>query len=284
MKRICLSAAVLLFCGVSSSIAQEATDLQNALKKLVGAESSFRGNISEEQPEGNDPFGGLLGGAGGVQIEIAGMGAVGSGGAGFQGDLEVFVGEDGSVASASTGDLPMIKTYAHGDKRLFNQIHDGKSTNAVNVGKLLSLTTDFESLSEEMEHVKVRSESTSDGWKYRATIDGDYFQPNAGQGNQIQQMMSDINSKVVEGILEVVVGSEGDVKSMSYELLYNDPMGAMIEEAMKGGGGAQIQGLADLEAAADSEGKTVTVEFKFDGTESENAQAFSKQASELLNK
>lgn len=283
MKRVCWSVILLLLCGSSTLVAQDAEGLQKALKKLEGSEVSFRGQIAEEQPEGNGGLGGLLGGGGGgVQIEIAGLGSVGNGSAGFEGELEVFVNEEGAVASASTGDLPHIKTYGMGDEKLFSQMHNGPQVDVASVGSLLALTTDFQSLGEEVGHVKVRSKSTSDGWEYRATIDGEYFQPDAGQGNQIQQVLSGMNSKVVEGVLEVVVGADGDVKKMSFELMYNDPMGAMIEEAMKGGGGAQIQGLGDLAAAEDSEGKTVTIEFEFDGSVSETAKAFAEEATELL--
>lgn len=281
MKRFFLSMIGLLIFGISTSLAQDTDDLQNALKKLDGVSTCFHGQISQEQPEGNG-LGGLLGGGGAIQIEIGGIGQIGGDAESFEGELEIYVAEDGSVASASTGGFPEVKIYSDGDNHLFRQTHDGKSTNIKGIGELLDVTTNFQSLVKELDEVKVRSESTSDGWKYRATIDGEFFEPDMGQGNQVLQIISDINAKIVEGVLEVVVDNEGNIRTMSYELLYNDPMGAMIEDAMENGGGAQIQGLGDLADAADSEGKTVTIEFRFDGAPCELAKAFSKEARELL--
>lgn len=281
-RLIALSTLVL----VGTATAQDSGELVSALTKAKAKSLNGVAAVTEESPEQqkNSVFGNAM-------VMVNGMRGGGGAGAAFEGELEVFV-NDGAIAAASVGKLPMVKVYKQGSKTLFSQVHDGNSVDTSSLALLLSRALNMDTLISEIERAsRVRSKEIDGGKSYRVTIEGDYFDQDADGDDsddpmaQAQKMaMSGMQQSIIEGVLSVQVDDAGELKSLQLEVQYNNPMADIMTQAMKGGARAQvkIQGLTVGGKPSTTPGKKVTLKFEVSDQESSAAQAFAKEASELL--
>lgn len=275
MKRFafCVAWVIPVLFG-TMAFAQESAELISVLDMSQSTILSGTINISEERPEAAQGM---------VHVQI-GVGPGGPPSGTFTGELEVLA-EKGSISCASMSELPQILIYQRGDDQIIRQTYAKKNIDAFAVANQLKRSLTFSDLINEVKRAKrVRTSDIGDNKEYRVTIDGDYFeQPAEALADGMPPMpVMPFGESVLEGILTIQVSATKEIEQLRFEIQYNDPMAMILQNAVKGGGGVQLE-LADMKKST-VPGRKMIVEFKKNASGSPKAKAFAEEAVRLLSK
>ena len=283
-KLFCI--AVLAFMNATVQ-AQNATDSavapQESLVKVLEAakEATLRGSIeiSKENPPAKGNQNGLVGRA--VRIQVMGVG--GGSTRLFTGSLDVFV-DDGAIAAATLSGLPQVKVYSKGDQKLISQVYSKSTKDFGQAMELMVLAFDFDSLIEEVNRAKlVRSKDLEGGKQFRVTLASEAFEKEetaAGPGRAAMLARSMVQESILEGVLVADTDSSGELKKMSLEFQYNNPVSSLIRMGGQGPAAMQLN-LGDIKKNTEL-GHKITVVFIPNADQGKTAEAFAAEAVVLL--
>lgn len=286
LKQTVFSLAIASVVAASSSnaIAQDSasSDLQAAIGRLEGTSVHLSANIDTEKPEADRNGGFKMG----VMMAVTSGGGAGS--KSFNGQVDVHLADDGAIAVATAKGLPQVKAMHGGGRSLFSQTYDSQPYDVAKLMSLMRGTLDLKGLTKEVSQAKRVRVSDGDGKKtYRVTLDGDFFDvsDDAAEGGGLQQQimkqaMGSMKSHVMEGVFTLSVDGAGMPTSMKYVLQYNDPMKAMMGQAMAGGGAIRI-GVGGKKPK-DVPGEKIIVSYEVLSDSDGPAQEFAKEAAEMM--
>lgn len=301
MNRFFLGLAIATLTMPQISFSQDAgskSDLVAAINKLSQRDVSLVGSIDEEMQEQPDVGGGIAGGM--QRIVMSSM----SGGASaeYQGDVEVMASKSGELVVASKEDLPGIKVYKSGEEVLCLQAHTKEAYTTTKMMSNLAKLVDWNALGSAVEAAsKVRSSVKGKNTEFRVVLDSEFIPVEtpalppglaaAGLPNIKIQMANPMIPTVVEFTATFTMNATKEIVGIEYSLQYNDPMKAMMANAMKGGGGAAIvqfgggPGKQAKAAKPDGEadlGKLIVYDFDVAAKPSDKVTEFVNQAKTML--
>ena len=267
------SAFVLSTLSLATVSAQESDALVKVLETAASSELTGTVQIEEEKSES------ALAGA---KIVLRGGGQ--DDGALITDAMQVCLSN--GAMSACTSELPMVKIFRDGDKKLDSVTFSEKLVSVDTTANAILKAIDFKTLIEEVKSAgKVSETKTDGGTQYSVTLDNDYFKAEESEdGPQGMEAMRAkmLSESVMEGVLTATTNSGGELESLTLVSQYNDPM-SVIAKAMKNGGGNKAINPEDL-ANNSTPGRKVTVTFKATGEDSAEAKAFATEAGKLLSK
>lgn len=276
-KYLPLIIAAIVVLGSAAS-AQDSKGLLEVLQKAQGDALNGKAKISEKKPE--SAKGGM-----GVQVKIDVMGGSGLESVFFTGEVDVH-SSGGAIAAVSSGGLPQIQLYRGGSKDLVRQTYSDSPVDAEDMMDILAKSIDLKLLADEVKRAKrVRNKQVNGENQYRVTLSDKYFKKKIGGNDQMGGMAAQaamLSEAVLEGVLVVNANADGNLKSLTLEIQYNDPMAGLFDSAMMGaGGGGAFQFQPSDMKKSDKPGRKVVVEFTV-GDESKAAKAFAEEAKKLL--
>jgi hypothetical protein len=300
MNRFFLGLAFATLSMPHISFSQDAgskSDLVAAINKLAQRDVSLVGSIEEETQE-QQGGGGIAGGMQRIVITSASGGSSEE----YQGDVEVLATKSSELVVTSKEDLPGIKVYKSGEDVLCLQAHTKEAFTATKLMSNLAKLVDWTALGSAVESAsKVRSSVKGKNTEFRVVLDSEFIPVEApalppglaaaGLPNIKIQMANPMIPTVVELTATFTVNAAKEIIGIEYSLQYNDPMKAMMANAMKGGGGAAIvqfgggPGKPAKQAKPEGEpdlGKLIVYDFDVAAKPSEKVTEFVNQAKSML--
>ncbi len=301
MNRFFLGLAFATLSMPQISFSQDAgskSDLVAAINKLSQRDVSLVGSIDEELQEQPDVGGGIAGGM--QRIVISSM----SGGSPeeYRGDVEVMSAKSGELVVTSKEDLPGIKVYKSGEEVLCLQAHTKEAYTTAKLMSNLAKLVDWNALGSAVESAsKVRSSVKGKNTEFRVVLDSEFIPDEtpplppglAAAGLPNIKIGNPMIPTVVEFTATFTMNAAKEIVGIEYSLQYNDPMKAIMANAMKGGGGAAIvqfgggPGKQAKAAKPDGEadlGKLIVYDFDVAAKPSEKVSEFVSQAKAMLKK
>lgn len=266
-----------------SQDSQGSQESQGLITALEGSRTAtLRGSVEISKADADVPAkqgGQNIPGLGRVQIQVMGGGS-GGGKSAFTGDLEIFIA-DGAISATTTSGLPQFKVYSKGSQKLVSQIYSKSPKSIGKTADLLALAFDFDSLIEEIKEAKlVRAKDTENGKQFRVTLGAEAFEIEEAAGDARAQVARMTQQSVLEGVLTVDTDSSGELAKLNLELQYNNPMAGLLKMGGAGGGAMQLN-LGQMKKSAEL-GPKLNIAFTPDAEQGETAEAFAKEAAEIL--
>ena len=300
MNRFFLGLALATLSMPQISFSQDAgskSDLVAAINKLSQRDVSLVGSIDEETQEPPD-VGGFAAGMQRIVISNASGGPSEE----YRGDVEVMAAKSGELVVASKEDLPGIKVYKSGEDVLCLQAHTKEAYTTTKLMSNLAKLVDWSALGNAVESAsKVRSSVKGKNTEFRVVLDSEFIPVEtpalppglaaAGIPNIKIQMANPMIPTIVEFTATFTMNATKEIVGIEYSLQYNDPMKAIMANAMKGGGAAAVvqfgggPGKPAKAAKPDGEadlGKLIVYDFDVASKPSEKVTEFVNQAKTML--
>lgn len=289
LKQSVFSLAIMTIFAISSSstFAQDdaGQDLQKAIGKIKDGALHLTANIEFEKPKADQGNGAM-----GIMLGMS----IGSGGPDhaemFTGEMDVYLTADGVLAATSAEGLPEVNFIDGGKQSSYRQYITSRPTDLTKLQSLIRGTLDLEGLQEEVSRAKRVRVTDKDGMKtFRVTLDGQFFDASGDDDTDdprqkmIKKAMSNMQPKVMESIFTMSINEDGSVAGMKYVLQYNDPMKAIMGQAMAGGRG-RIQIGGQGKQPDDVPGKKIVVSYNVLADSSGPAKSYVDRSTEKLKK
>ncbi len=269
--------------------------LIKAIKNLAGSDVSMMGQVEEELPDADTTS--PLGGVQRVVISSVGGSSVNP----FLGDFELLVSKD-SIAMVSSQDFPGVKILQAGEKVVNIQAHAESPYSVQSFSSTVKQLVDWIALGEAVEKAaKIRVTKKDGVSQIRVVLDPEFIPVETiekamakkmggvagGAGNvAIQVAGPSMSPQILDLTATFSVNESGLLVGMNFDIQYNDPMKAMMANAMRGGGGAAIRIGGNIPKPAESDavelGKMVSYSLKVSDQASERIKQFVKQATPYL--
>ena len=272
-------ACVLLTLSFAPVVsAQGAGSLVDVLKTAASSEINGTVKVSEEKSPR----------AMGDDMALRGVGAMDGGPQLFTESLQINLNE-GAMSASTSSSLPKIQIFRDGDKRLNSVTYSDEMVGVDATADAIAKALDLNALVEQIESAEEISEKDVDGaMQYRVAIDADYFKAEEKLkiGGVIERKKARIGQRnlgesVIASTLIATMDASGELKTLTVEAQYNDPMGGLIERAMKNRGRGGQARKEDFENS-NTLGRKVIVTFTVTDDENSEAKAFATEAVELL--
>jgi hypothetical protein len=293
---LCMVIVGLVF--TQSVLAQDEAAKQQlikAIKNLAGSDVSMTGQVEEEQADADttSPLGGVQ------RVVISSIG--GSSANPFLGDFELLVSKD-SIAMVSSQEFPGVKILQAGEKVVNIQAHAESPYSVQSFSSTVKQLVDWVALGEAIEKApKIRVTKKAGVSQIRVVLDPEFIPVETlekamakkmggvagGAGNvAIQVAGPSMSPQIVDLTATFSVNDSGLVVGMDFDIQYNDPMKAMMANAMRGGGGAAIRIGGNIPKPAEGDavelGKMVSYSLKVSDQASDRIKQFIKQATPYL--
>ena len=246
-----------------------------ALRAVDSTAFQFTGAVSRKQAKAEDGPAGL-----GVAIMV-GSSATG-GGEPFKGAFvgHRYDGED-DVIVCSEKRLPGFRAWL-GARKIIETLSDGGATNAQGPLNELSSLLDFGRFQRYVKRAEWKATPGPDGTTtLRAELPGKVIETedSNGMGRAMR-----FGNKVLRVETELVVDAEGWLQAATYSIVRNDPMAAIREQIVQGGGGGNVAFTFDgTEDGEPADGEVTTWNLKFaEGAPLEPVAEFRKVVSSYL--
>lgn len=222
-------------------------------------------------------------GAGGAfGIVIGGGGITGEP---FQGEVEVWRGEDGATVVVSKEELPGFGVYVGEDRTIRQTTFEEEPPSLAELEAELVPLLDPARLSKHLMNAKlaVRRDAASGDWVFEGPVSRNVVRATRGETPFLPK-------RVIRTEAQVVLSAEGALRQVAVKVVHNDPMQEMARgrgiQVFVGPGGkpvAKAEEDKEEEEEHDVEGGSVSYRLDFgDSAPSERARAFKREVLRML--